>query len=579
MRRHKAPDDEGFQRFEQFLEEWSRRDFMKRTGGAAALAAFMVGVPEFLAACGPSQAQPGPAGSPVKGGHIVEASASDPTTFNSVFVQDNVSEIIHGLMFDALLIEKANGELIPAIASSVPNSSSDGLSYTFNLRKDVKWSDGQQLTAEDVVFTYQLMYDPAYKAVRSRQRPELEQYIDFVKAIDPFTVVIKTKTVFAPFLDSFCTPHFGILPKHVLEKLKPDEINNADFNTAPTVVSGAFKFVKWEKGAQVTLARNENYYRGPANLEQYVYRVVSDSVAVTNQLKTGEIDVGVIDPSLWDDMGTASNINRVSFVSPSWEYYGYQLDETKRPAGKIFKDKAVRQALYYALDRQKIADRVYFKQAVPADSPQPLTSWAHNPNVKRKYPFDRKKAEEMLDEAGWIKGPDGIRQKDGQKMSFELITNVGNKTREALIVVMKEQWRQVGADAVTKPIQFTEYLKTAQTRLIDTYVGGIFSGVDPDQAQIFHSRVIGKGLNRMGYSNPEVDKLLDDAVTTLDRSKRKDMYYKIQDILSEDVPMGILVYQKSNWGVSKRVQNFNLGPFNRYGARPWMKDVFVTDGK
>lgn len=581
MGRHKAPDDEGFPRFEQFLEEWSRRDFMKRAGGAAALAAFMAGVPEFLAACGPGQGQPGPATSPVKGGHIVEADFSDPSTFNPIFSQDTTSSLLIGLMFEPLVWFKANGDLIPALAESVPKVDSDGVTWTFKLRKDVKWSDGRPLTADDVVFTYTLLYDPAYEAVKSRYRPDFKQYTESVKAPDQYTVVMKTKQPVAPWLESYVAIA-RILPKHILGNIKPEEINNADFNKAPSVVNGVFKFVKWDKGAQVTLARNENYYGGQSHLDTYIYKVLGDSLAVTNQLKTGEADVGAVDRSLWDDLATAANVNRVSFTAPTFEYYGYQTDPNnpaKRASGKIFSDKAVRQALYYALDRQKLAERVYFKQAVPADSVIPSVSWAYKGNVKQKYPFDRKKAEDMLDAAGWRKGPDGIRQKDGIPMKFEMITNVGNKTREDTIVVMKEQWRQIGVDLTTKPIQFTEYLKTAQTRDFDTYMGGISAGLDPDDSLFYHSRLIGKSLNRMGYNNPEVDKLIDDAVATPDRAKRKDMYAKIQDILSEDVPAPMLVWAKALYGVSKRVQNFDLGPYNRFYPRPWMKDVFVTDGK
>jgi len=579
MRRHKTPD-EGFQRFEQFLEEWSRRDFMKRTGGAAALAAFMVGAPEFLAACGPGQqAQPGPAGSPVKGGHIVEASTSDPSTFNPIFSQDTTSSRLIGLMFEPLVWFKANGDLAPALAESVPQVASDGLTWTFKLRSDVKWSDGRPLTAEDVAFTYTLLHDPAYEALKSRVRAEYKPYFDSVRAADQFSVVIKTKQVVANLIERFMV---RIIPKHVFGSMKPEEINNADFNRAPNVVSGVFKFVKWEKGAQVTLARNENYYRGPSYLDTYVYKIVGDSLAIGNQLKTGEVDVGTIDPSLYDDLATAANVNRVSFTAPTFEYYGYQTDPNnpaKRASGKIFSDRTVRQALYYALDRQRIADRVFFKQAVPADSIMPSVNWSYKSNVKQKYPFDRKKAEELLEAAGWKKGPDGIRVKDGIPMRFELITNVGNKEREETIVVMKEQWRQIGVDVTTKPIQFTEYIKTAQTRDFDTYMGGISAGLDPDDAMFYHSRLIGQSLNRMGYSNPEVDKLIDDALTTADRSKRKEMYGRIQDILSEDVPAPMLVWKKELFGISKRVQNFGVGPHNRHYPRPWMKDVFVTDGK
>ena len=185
----------------------------------------------------------------------------------------------------------------------------------------------------------------------------------------------------------------------------------------------------------------------------------------------------------------------------------------------------------------------------------------------------------MLDQAGWKVGPDGIRTKDGVRFSFEVITNVGAKAREATIQVLAESWRKIGVEAQPKPIQFTEYVKTSTTRDFDMVMGGISAGVDPDLSQIYHSRIIGKGLNRMGYRNPQLDTLLDKAVQVLDQSQRKQLYKQAQQILMEDVPCAMLVWPKALVGVSKRVEGFGIGPFNRYQARPWLKDVWVTDGR
>ena len=576
-----------FERFERFLDEWSRRDFLRGMGGALAFAAFAAGGLELLEACGTSSTSPSQ--SARKGGHVVEGSTSDPTTFNTIFVSDTASSTLVGMLFTSLIDQRADGTLIPAIAKQVPKVDADQLTYKFDLRQDVTWSDGQPLTADDVVFTYNLMaggvYD--YKAINSRYWPDLEQYLASVTAPDKYTVVMKTKVPYAPFLVNY-VDGLPPLPKHVLEPLaksSPASFRQVDYNFAPTVVSGPFLFDRWDKSQQVVVKANPKHFLGRPNLDTYVVKTVSDGIAIANQLKTGEIDVGGVEPSLWDDLATASNITRISFGQPSWDYFGFNMDpaNAKRPvSGRIFGDpatgKQVRQALYHAVDRAALAERVYFKQADVATSAEPSTSWALTNNVAR-YAFDAKKAADMLDQAGWKPGPDGVRVKDGVRFSFEVITNVGNKARETTIQVLAESWRKIGVEAQPKPIQFTEYVKTSTTRDFDMVMGGIVSGVDPDLSQIYHSRVIGKGLNRMGYHNPKLDDALDQAVQVLDQGKRKQLYAQVQQILMEDVPAAMLVWPKALVGVSKRVQNANFGPFNRNQSRPWLKDVWVTDGK
>src|SRR6266849_4365901 len=330
-------EDKGFEQFERFLEHWSRRDFLKRTGGVAAYIAFAAGGLSFLEACGGGTTSTSL--TPKKGGHVIEGNFSDIRTLNSMLSSDTASNQDIGLMFDGLLNYSKTGDLVPALAKSMPTTSSDGLTYKFTLRDNLKFSDGQPLTADDVVFTYQLAYDPKYKDVSSPRRGDLQKYIASVTAPDPKTVVITTTTVFAPFLANHAL--YGILPKHVLGSMDAKAINTADFNTAPSVTNGAFKFVKWDKGQQVTLARNDNYWNGPAYLDSYVYKVLPDSVAVSNQLKTGEIDIGPVDPSLFDDLKTATNVAMSEFGVPTFTFYAYNLDPSKL-GGQLFGDKAVR---------------------------------------------------------------------------------------------------------------------------------------------------------------------------------------------------------------------------------------------
>ena len=575
MSRDEDPD-KGFAQFEQFLEEWSRRDFLKRTGGAAAYMAFLAGGAELLAAaCGPTGTT---SQTPKKGGHVVEGNFSDIRTLNSMLSSDTASNQVIGLMFDPLLNQKKNGDLIGALAKDVPKPSSDGLTYEFKLRDGLKWSDGQDLTADDVVFTYKIAYDPAYKDFESPRRGDLETYIDSVTATDPKTVVIKTKTVFAPFLGAHC--QYGILPKHVLGSLDGKALNTADFNSAPSVVNGPFKFVKWDKGQQVTLTRNDSYWQGAPYLDQWIYKVLPDSVAVTNQLKTGEIDIGPVDPGQVDNLKGTDSVAISEFPVPSFTFYAYNLDPSK-PAGQLFQQKEVRQALLYAINRQQIVTAVFFGHGEVANSVEPPTSWAYKDKPSVLYSFDKAKAESLLDGAGWTKGADGIRAKNGVKLKFRMDTNAGNKQRETMLTIMQQSWKDIGVDATPNLIQFPQLVtEIVNTRAFDIFLVGFNWSVDPDEAPLYHSRnTVPGGFNGAFFKNSQVDQILDQALATLDQNKRKELYGQFQDIMSEEVPSPVILFNHGIWGVSKRVQGTDFGPFNQYQLRPWASKTWVTDGK
>jgi peptide/nickel transport system substrate-binding protein len=562
--------------FDRFLDEWSRRDFLRGMGGALAFSAFVAGGLEFLEACGGSSTT-STSQNVVKGGHIIEGSISDISNITPIFINDTASSQVAYLAYERLLTVDRAGNLLPGLATSVPKVDADQVTYKVTLR-NAKWSDGQDITADDVVFTYQLMYDPRYRAVTSRFRSQLETHLASVTAVDPRTVVFKTTTPYAPFEISFM--NIGILPKHVWEKLQPAEINSTPLNQLPEVVSGVMVPVKWDKGTQYQLKRNDLFWGGKSNLDSYFFKVVPDAVQVANQLKTGEIDVGQPDPSQWDALANVQTIDRISFVGPLFDYYVQNMDLAKTPKAAIFEDAQVRKALLTALDRKKIADKVYFGQAAPADSSVSGAQWVHT-TPKTQYPFNLAKAGRMLDAAGWVKGPDGVRAKNGVRMEWELRTNAGNKVRETLITVLADQWKQVGANVTTKPVQFPQLVtQLSQTREFEMILIGISEGLDPDTTQLWSSKSIGGGaLNGASYKNPQVDALLEEAVKTLDVAKRKGLYQQIQEILMEDLPSPLVTFPKRLWGVSKRIKGWNVGPWNNESPRPWFKDVYVSDGK
>ena len=569
--------DRGFEQFERFLEEWSRRDFLRRMGASAAWLAFTGGAIEFLEACGGGSTTTSV--NPVKGGKLIEGTISDISTFNSLNSGDVNSTQMIVLTLEPLLSLDGSGTNVPMLAQAVPTPSADGLTYTFKLRPNLKWTDGKPITADDVAWTYNLMFAPDTKDFVSRYRASLEGYLQSVTAKDPQTVVFQFSKVLANFLDSHC--RYGILPKHVLGDVPLKALNTHDFFHGPTVSSGVFKFVKWDKGQQVVLERNPGYWNGPAYLDQYIFKVVTDAVVLAQQLKTGELDVGQPDASQFDNLKTATNLTTSAFTQAGFVYYQFNLGPGTK-AVKLFGDKNVRKALHMALDRTAMAGAAYFGQAVPADSVLPPTTWAYNPNVSPKYTYDKAKAEQMLDAAGWTKGPDGIRANNGVKLAFEINTNSGNKVRENLIQIMQQQWHDIGVEATPRPIAFQTLV--TQIRATHTFqiilIGIAFGDTDPDEKTLFTTSGIGSGgLNGMQYSNPQLDDLVDKALATTDHSKRKPIYAQIQNILAEDIPAAMLFYPKWLWGVNKRVQSFNVATYNVYQARPWMNKVFVSDGK
>jgi peptide/nickel transport system substrate-binding protein len=584
MSRSEAPSEEGFSKFEEFLNDWSRRDFVKRMGLGAAYTAFLAGGAEFLQACANAgQGTSGPSVAPKKGGHLTEGTISDIKTLNPVLTSDTASSEVIGLLYDALLGSKANGDLYPLLAKELPKASSDGLTYTITLRDNIKWTDGSAITADDVKFTYDLMFDPQYTDVNSPRRGDLETYVQKIEVKDPKTIVFTLKKVYAPFAPAQL--QYGILPKKVWGSLAAKEVNTTDMNTAPTVTNGMFKFGKWDKGQQVTLNRNEGYWQGAPYLDTFIYKVVADSVAIGNQLKTGEIDFGSVDPSQLSNLQGNTDISIVTFPVAIFTFYAYNQNSGAKVA-TMFSDKAVRQALLYGLDRQGMADSLYFKQAVVATSSMPPVSWAYNKDSKPQYPHDAAKANSMLDAAGWAKGADGIRAKGGQKLSFTMITNAGNKVRENSLVAMQDAWKQIGVDATPKLITFPQLVaQITNERSYDVFLVGFSWTQDPDQSALWHSRNTAPGgFNGFGYKSSAMDQALDDAVGTLDQAKRKQLYFKVQDTLNDEVPAPILVFNKGIWGIVKRAQGITggdsgLGTYTQFQNKPWMRTAFVTDGK
>lgn len=572
--------DPGFETFERFLEEWSRRDFLRTVGIGAAYLAFATGGLAALEACANAGTGGAQNQTPQKGGTLVEGWSTEPQYLLPVRSADVYSNVANRLLFEGLLTIDAKGNLQPNFAEKYPDVSADGLTYTFKLRSDIKWSDGSPVTPDDVVFTYQLYYDKKYDGLLGNSRPNGVRYIKSVTAQDN-TIVLQATSRFAPFLLNY--GGVPIVPKKVLGQKTAAELNTDAFNSGPPISNGKFKFQSWSKGDKLVLARNDAYFRGPVNLDSWIYKKVPDSVAVLQQLKTGEIDVGRLDPSTFSEAKAEPSLNVLSFQTFGFDEFIFQLDPAK-PQGQILGDLAVRQALVYGLDRQAMVNASYFGQATVASSIIPTISWAFDKNVNPRYSYDVKKAGDLLDGAGWKMGSGGVREKNGQKLTLDLVTNADNTVRLKNLQIMQEQWKKIGVDAQIRSLANLVQLSNLLT--VDRTFGVLFIGyslgLDPDQSGIWHSRAAAPGGNNGGlFKNAEFDKLLDDAVAEIDQAKRKTLYYQMQDLFASQLPSCILCYPNGIYGVNKRVHGYDLNAYWIYGggSSPYMRNVWVDQKK
>ena len=349
-----------------------------------------------------------------KGGTFIDVSFGDGVTLQPLLAQDSASSDRIGLMYAGLLSMNKKLEYENDLAKSY-KVSDDKLSITFELKDNVFWSDGKPITVDDVKFSWDKMLDP------KTEYPYQSLYDSFtgLEVTGPRTFTFKLKEIFAPALNY--AAGIAILPKHIYEKL---DINDNPENAKPTVVSGPFLFKEWVKDDHATFVANDKYHGGRPNLDTYIFRVVKDATVSYAMLKTGEADESGIQPQDFDEAKASSVFDtyRYYYFAAPWDYIGFNL---KNP---ILADRRVRQALSYALDKKKMIDRIQLGFAKPQYSIYPSTSPVFTDDLP-KFDFDVASAKSQLENAGWQPGPDGIRVKDGKRLTLRLHFNAGNKRR------------------------------------------------------------------------------------------------------------------------------------------------------
>lgn len=469
-------------------------------------------------------------------GQIVVGISQEPTVFNPLMPRIEVDDGVHLSLFDALVRISPEGEFISALAAEVPTIengglSEDGLTWHFKLRDDVTWHDGEPFTAEDVKFTLELIMDPNFRSWRTTGH----ELVRDIEVISPTEIKWRMEEAFAPYMSILVETM--IVPKHILEPL--EDRNEAPFNQAP-IGTGAFKWGSRKAGDHLELVANPDYFGEGPYVERLIFKYIPDMTVLYTQFKSGDIDIVSNQYITPDNYAEAKDLaGKVVSVVPSSTVESVFLN-MERPQ---FKDPAVRQAIYAALDKQTIIDALYYGLPTPTESYLPQQSFYYNPDLP-KHEYNVETASKLLNDAGWMPGSDGIREKDGVRLSFGNSTTSGNHLREQAQQFIQQSLGEVGIEMTidNKPpaVMWGDYW--TQSQFDSVIVGIVFTtGADADVTVRFASNAIpaqgGRGSNTGQYQNADVDKLLEEAGRIFDQNERKEIYGRVQEIVREDLPL------------------------------------------
>ncbi len=456
---------------------------------------------------------------------LLISSIGDASYLNPILSQDSASSDINAFVFNGLIkYDRDLQNLVGDLAESWELKGGPEPEITFRLRRGVLWHDGKPFTAEDVKFTYDKIMDERTNTVR-RSSYEL---VKEARVIDPYTFRVTYKQPFSPGLESW---GIGIVPKHLLEK---EDINTASFNRNP-VGTGPFRFVEWVSDEKIVLSANPDYFEGRPGLDRIVYRIIPETALNEMEIMTGGVDYSGIYPYEYRRISRLPFLRVYSQPSLGYTYIGYNLKND------LFKEKKVRQALTSAINREEIVHYILYGLGTVATGPFPNHLWYCNPHVK-PLPYDPERAKRLLVEAGWKDTDgDGILDRNGRPFRFTLITNSGNEIRRDVGVLVQRQLREIGIQVNLELYEWSVFLTNfINARHFDACILGWSLSVDPDAYEIWHSSQIEKGFNFISYSNPEVDRLWEEGRREYDLEKRRELYWRIHELIAEDQPYTFL---------------------------------------
>ena len=498
----------------------------------------------------------------------------NPTQLDPILAQNSIESFADGLMFDLLVTLDQNHREVPDLAATVPTLdnggiSKDGLTLTYHLRRGVKWHDGAPFTSRDVKFTWQAIMNPRNNVVSRRGYDEIAS----MDTPDDYTVVMHMKRRFPPAVNTIFaesdTP-IRLLPAHLLARY--DNLNHVAFNAAP-VGTGPYEFVRWQRGDHIVLRANPGYFRGAPALRELTLPIIPDDNTIAAQLRSREVDLGIeIPAAVYRDVAGSAGVRRLLAEAPA---YTAVMFNTRRPP---LDDVRVRRALVLGMDRARITrDDTYGTGRVAVADLSPFY-WAFDAALQPTA-YDPAQAEALLGAAGWRPGPDGIRVRNGTRLSLLLVYGLGSQIVRTVTAQIQQMYRSIGVEVELKGFDYATLYAAAQSGGIlnggkfDIAMYAWIAGADPDDSSQWTCAAIPPlGNNIARYCAPEMEAAQRLALSTFDRSVRKRAYARIQALLLRDAPAAFIYYQSLRYAYADDLQNFMPNGISEgWNAQEWRR--------
>lgn len=479
---------------------------------------------------------------------IIYALTTAPTgVFNPLISDTTYDEAVNDLVYSSLLTYDKDYKLKNDLASEY-KVSEDGLKYTFKLKKDLKWQDGKPLTIKDVEFTFKSIANKNYNGSKASSVANIKGVKDYqdgksdkiegIKVTSDDTIEITFEKAYSVALGDFGT--MAIIPEHIWSSMPVEKWKESKDLLSKPVGSGPYKLIKFETGQSVEFEKNDNYYGDKAKTPKFIFKVVN-SDTVQGELNNGTVDIAditTLKKKEREDL-KAKGLNLTTYPQSGVVYMGMNLRKDN------FKDVKVRQAINYAINKQEALDKLSEGNGTLVSVPMLPSSWAYPKNAKlNDYAYNVEKAKELLKDAGWEdKDKDGVvENKNNEKFAVKLHCPANRKDQEQRAVLIQSNLKEVGIKVDIVTLEF----KTVMQQVVgdhdyDMYMMVNMLPIDPDPKPYWHSTAASdkKGTfawNISSYKNPEADKLMDEALTTTDQSKRKEIYENFAKIMNNDVP-------------------------------------------
>jgi len=491
---------------------------------------------------------------PKRGGTFITMGHQDVSSLSPDDAGPTVWYVLIYNIHEALLKVDENYKLVPVLAESY-QIAPDGKTWTFKLRKGVKWHDGQPFTSADVKYYYDWIRDPKNAAIN---QPNFKD-VSNVDAPDDSTVIVTLSRVYVPFGALSAT--IGIVPQHVHSK-----IGETAYKKAP-VGTGPYKFMEQKLGDHVTLAAFDDYWDGRPYIDFWRENIVPETSVRAIALQTGDADSSTWPLAPEDDLKYLQDPKFQNYRAPGVAVNHFPLN-TEKP---LLTDKRVRQAMMYAMDRDAMVKDLLKGLAVKATGNiSPALEFYYEPNVTL-YPRDLDKAKALLKDAGWTPGPDGIlANAQGQKFSIVCTVFSGDALRKSEAEVAQRNFKDVGIDMQLKELETSAALAAERQGNYDvglfnwTYGG---SNGDPDAQALY----AGNTNNWARWNNPDAQKLLQQGASETDAQKRKQTYSDLQKLVTQEVPFLYVMYWETALHFNKRIKGMPDKATNPY----WLYQNFA----